>query len=128
MDISSIALIILLLSASALCIFLIIYFNRITKSVENLNVELHNIADQITPVVESLQILSKNLSYLSDDVRTEINKVRWIIDEIKLRAELIFNFEENIREKIGAPAENLIKNLEAIKRGFSVFWQSLNRR
>lgn len=128
MSVIEIAQIILLLSASALCVFLIVYIGRITDSVKEIKDELNKLTNQINPLLDSLQVLSGSIVKLSNEVQSQLDKTRWIVDEVKERVEGLFNFEKKIRDTVEGPANNLFQNLEAIKKGLSAFWQSLFRR
>jgi len=128
MNVIEIAQIILLLSASALCVFLIIYIGRITESVKEIKFELNKLTNQINPLLDSLQVLSSSIVKLSNQVQSQLDKTAWIIDEVKDRVESLFVFERKIRDTVEGPANTLFQNLEAIKKGLSVFWQSLFRR
>lgn len=120
-----IAQIILLISASALCFFLIIYFKKITQSIVELKIELQKISEQLTPVINSFHSLSKSITNLTDEVKNQFDKTKWIIDEVKERVESILNFEKKIQKGIEEPVNNLISNLNALKKGFQVFWEKI---
>jgi len=122
------AQIILLLSAAALCVFLIFYVGKITKSIAEIQKELQNMTRELHPLISSLEALSATVTSLSNDVKNQLGKVSWIFDEIKSKVETVFNFQDRIRDKFENPAQGLVNNLDAIKNGVSAFWHSLKRK
>ncbi|MHC1736602.1 MAG: hypothetical protein AB9882_01175 [Ignavibacteriaceae bacterium] len=122
------AQIILLLSAAALCIFLIYYVGNITKSIKEIQIDLHKMSQDLEPAILSLEKLSATLSSLSNDAKHQLAKVTWLFDEIKSKVESVFNFQDRIREKFENPAQGLLNNLDAIKNGVSAFWHSIKRK
>lgn len=122
------AQIILLLSAAALCIFLIYYVGKITKSITEIQIELHKMTQELQPLILSFEKLSTTITLLSTDVKNQLGKVTWLFDEIKSKVESVFNFQDRIREKFENPAQGLLNNLGAVKNGVSAFWHSLKRK
>jgi len=119
--------IILLISASALCIYLILFLKNMTKSISEIQTDIHRIADQITPLLESLQSLSKSVIVVSDEVKSQLTKTKWIVDEVKSKVESIMNFERKVMEKVDSPIQNMLSNLNAIKRGVTTFFEALRK-
>jgi len=119
--------IILLISASALCIYLILFLKNMTKSISEIQTDIHRIADQINPLLESLQSLSKSVIVVSDEVKSQLTKTKWIVDEVKSKVESIMNFERKVMEKVDSPIQNMLSNLNAIKRGVTTFFEALRK-
>lgn len=119
--------IILLISASALCIYLILFLKDMTKSISEIQTDIHRIAEQINPLLESLQSLSKSVIVVSDEVKSQLTKTKWIIDEVKSKVESIMNFERKVMEKVDSPIQNMLSNLNAIKRGVTTFFEALRK-
>jgi uncharacterized protein YoxC len=124
----TIAEIILLLSASALCIYLIMYIGRITRAVEDMKTEIQKISDNLKPLLNSLQTLSYSLLSISDDIKNQVGKVRWVVDEVKSRVDSILNFENKIKETIENPVQNIKDNIGAWRAGFTAFWNKFKNK
>ncbi len=123
-----IAEIVLLLSASALCIYLILYISRITKAIEDMKTEIQKISDQLKPLLNSLQTLSYSILSISDEIKSNFGKIRWIVDEVKSRVDSLFNIEKKIKETIDDPVQSIKENINAWRSGFSAFWKKLKRK
>ncbi len=127
MDYVFIFQIILLLAASALCVFLIIYFNRITKSITRIENNLDNVTAEIKPLIESTTALSNNINEITEGAKDQLDISKRIITDVKDRVDLILNYEEKIREGVEGPVFGLIKNLSAISKGIDTFWKTFKK-
>lgn len=117
----------LLIAASALCIFLIIYIKKIVEEIGEVRKDVHQLSQNLIPLVDSLQSLSNSVADVSDDVKNQISKLRWIFDELKRRFEKIFEFESKMKKAVETPANNLINNLQALKKGVSTFFDVMRK-
>lgn len=124
MDASTVFSIILLISASALCIALIVYIARITKSVKNIEKKISNLAAEINPLIISARELSDKLSTLTDEINSQVYISKAVVNNVKDSVDKIITFEENIRRGLEEPIMGLLKNLSAIFNGVSSFWST----
>ena len=126
MNVIDILLIILILSASALCIFLIFYLKKLIDHVEAVRKDVHELVEKTTPVLENL-----------DDVTRRANRV---VSEVENYWYEIDSSIKKVRERISGltslkrytdaenPVSELIKNLKALTKGFVAFWQAIKHR
>jgi len=120
--------IILLLSASLLCIFSIVYLNRITKSVLQIEENLKRMINQLSPLIESSNQLMERISNISSDVEKQIYSIRRVIDEVKERVSSVISFERRVQEGIEAPISGILGNLTAISKGVTTFWKKYRNK
>jgi uncharacterized protein YoxC len=116
--------IILILSASALCVALIFYLNRITKSVKAIQNDIQDLSFQVKPLIASTTNLSEKLNQITDKAIEPIESAREIVVEVRQRLDQILSFEERLREGIEKPASELISTLTAISNGVKTFWNA----
>ncbi|NJD23278.1 MAG: DUF948 domain-containing protein [Melioribacter sp.] len=126
MNVIDILLIILILSASALCIFLIFYLKKLIDHVEAVRKDVHELVEKTTPVLENL-----------DDVTRRANRV---VSEVENYWYEIDSSIKKVRERISGltslkgytdaenPVSELIKNVKALTKGFIAFWQAIKHR
>ncbi|OGV15138.1 MAG: hypothetical protein A3J84_10830 [Ignavibacteria bacterium RIFOXYA2_FULL_37_17] len=126
MNVIDILLIILILSASALCIFLIFYLKKLIDHVEAVRKDVHELVEKTTPVLENL-----------DDVTRRANRV---VSEVENYWDEIDSSIKKVRERISGltslkrytdaenPVSELIKNVKALTKGFIAFWQAIKHR
>lgn len=124
MDTASVFLIILLISASALCIALIVYIARITKSINKIEKKISDLTTDLNPLINSARDLSDKLSTLTDEINSQIYISKEVVKNVKDSVDKIISFEENIRRGLEEPVMGLMKNLSAIFNGVNSFWST----
>ena len=120
--------ILLLVSASGLCIALVFTMNRITSSVKEIEIDIKNLTSQIKPLIASTTNLSEKLNYLSEEAKQPVSIARDIAEDIKDRVEVILAFEEKIRKGVEGPVFTFINSISGINNGISAFWNTYKRR
>lgn len=116
--------IILILSASALCIALIIYLNRITKSVKSIENDIKDISFQVKPLIASTINLSEKLNQATDKLSEPVDAFNDIVAEVKERVDRILDLEEKIRDGIEKPASEMLNTFAAVSNGVKTFWNA----
>lgn len=128
MDALTIVYIILLLCASALCIALIIYLNRITKAVKSIESDIKEYSSEIKPLLESTTNLSEKFNLLTAQANEQADVVKKIIGNVKDHVDQILTLEEKLRKGIEEPATDIIKNLSAVVNGVNTFWKTYKNK
>jgi uncharacterized protein YoxC len=116
--------IILILAASALCVALILYLNRITKSVKAIQNDIRDLSFQVKPLIASTTNLSEKLNHMTEKAMEPIDTAKEIVVEVRERVDQILEFEERLREGIERPASELISTLTAVSNGVKTFWNA----
>ena len=126
MNVIDILLIVLILSASAFCIFAIIYLKNLIQQVEAVRKDIHELVVKTIPVLENLS-----------DVARKANRV---VSEVEHYWDELDSSIKNLRERISSltslkritdaenPISELIKNIKAISKGIIAFWQAIKRK
>lgn len=117
--------VLLLASASALCIALVFYIKRITKSFEKMQADISRMADEIHPMLESLEYLTRSVKKITTFAEEQMNSVSWIINTVKSHVVDLLEVEKKIRQGIEGPVQSLTTNLNAVKKGIAAFVQRL---
>ena len=128
MELVNIFYIILLASSSGLCIALIIYLYRITRSVSKIEIDIKDLTDQIKPLIASTTNLSEKLIYISDEAKQPIIIVKEVVEDIKDRINVILELEEKLRKGVEGPLTKLLNSVSGISNGINAFWDSYKRR
>ena len=128
MDIVQILTIVLIVSASALCIALIFYLNKIVKSVQSVNNDIHELSANLKPLIQSTLELSDNLNKITSDAKDQLKISRSIISDFRERADKILSIENKIRSGVEDAVMPFVKNLHAIGIGFESFWRNFNNK
>lgn len=121
-----ILLIILILSASTLCVFAIIYLKRITDQVEAVRKDVHEFISKTNPVVENLEVAARKANRIVSDIENYWEEIDTSIKNLRERI-TGFTSLKNLRD-VEYPAKDLIKNIKAFVKGASAFWNAFKRR
>lgn len=127
MNVVTVLNVILLISASLLCIALIYYLYKITKSFEEIKNDVRELAAEMKPLIESATQLSEKLSNITSEARGQMQTTRDVVMNIKHRVDMILGFEERIRRGIEEPILGLVRNVSAIVNGVNAFWNSYKK-
>jgi uncharacterized protein YoxC len=128
MELVNIFNLILLASATGLCIALIFYFHRITRSVNKIQIDIKDFNDQIRPLIASTTGLSEKLNFISDKAKQPIIIVKEVVEDIKNRINVILEFEEKLRGGVEGPLTKLLNSISGISNGINAFWDTYKRR
>ena len=125
MDTIEILTIILLISASALCIALIYYVRQIVKSVHSVSTDIQGLSHKLNPILQSTFVLSEKLTHITDETESQLQISKSIISDIRDRTDKILNIETKIRGRIEDAVVPLLTNFQALRNGISSFWKTL---
>jgi len=125
MNIIEILTIILLISASALCIALIYYVRQIVKSVHSVSTDIQGLSYKLNPILQSTFVLSEKLTHVTDEAESQLQISKSIISDIRDRTDKILNIETKIRGRIEDAVVPLLTNFQALRNGISSFWKTL---
>ena len=128
MNLLDILLVILIISASSLCIALIYYIWKISISIKAIQDELSKISTDLEPLIESTTQLANNLSNISDNARGQLDTSRNIVTSIKDTVDKILEFEEYVRKGIEGPVRTFIREITAINNGIITFLEKFRNK
>lgn len=96
-----------LLSASALCIYLIVVLARLKDVLTLIQKDLSEIGAKAKPVFENLQVITEKLKSVSGKIDDQIGLVRGSLESVKNAADNIVAFEQRIQESLEEPVVRL---------------------
>lgn len=124
MELTEILTVILLISASVLCIALIYFVYRIVKSVHSIRIDLESFSTKLNPLIESMLISSEKIIHISNEVDSQLQMSRSMISSVREHVDKILNVETRIRSGIENAVMPIIKKVNAVGIGVSSFWKS----
>ena len=128
MDTVQIFTIVLLVSASALCIALIFYINKIVKSVQAINKNLNELSTNLKPLLDSTTELSNNLNKFTAEAKNQLGISRSILNDFRDRADRLLSVEDKIRSGVEDAVMPFVKNLRAVSVGVESFWRNFKNK
>jgi uncharacterized protein YoxC len=120
--------VILLISASALCIALIYYVQQIVKSVHSVSTDIHGLSYKLNPLIESTFVLSGKLAHITDEAESQLQISKSIVSDIRDRANIILNIETKIRNRVEDTVMPIVKNINAVGIGVGAFWRKFRNK
>ncbi len=126
MTVLDIFLIILIIAATALCLYVIVSLRKSIIQIEQLQKDVKQLVENTIPVLHNI-----------NEVTTKVNRV---VTEAENYWDEIDRAIKNLKEKAAGltsltrfadaenPAQDLIKNLKALSKGISVFWNEYKRK
>jgi len=121
-------IIIALFSASALCVALIIYLSRITKTISGVQSDLAGITERTRPILEKTADLSDKLNDIADITKEQVEQVKTMVTDVKDYVDEMLTLGDKVKKTVEDPVAGLIKNLTAVSSGFSMFFNTYKRR
>ena len=128
MDIVQILTVVLIVSASVLCIALIYYLNKIVKSVQSFNKDLSELSANLKPLITSTTELSENLNKFTFEAKDQLRVSRSILNDFRDRADKLLSIEYKIRSGVEDTVMPFVKNLHAVGRGVESFWRNFKNK
>jgi uncharacterized protein YoxC len=121
-----ILLIILILTATALCLFVIVSLKKMNQQIEQLQKDVKQVVEKTIPVLNNINEVTIRVNRVVSEVEDywdEIDRsIRKIKDKVSNFTSLkLLNDAEN-------PTVDLIKNLKALSKGVSAFWREFRRK
>lgn len=96
-----------LLSASALCIYLIVVLVRFKDLLTLLQKDLSEIGAKAKPVLENLEVITDKLKAVSTKIDDQVGIVKGSLESVKFAADHIVEFEQRIQESLEEPVLRL---------------------
>jgi uncharacterized protein YoxC len=128
MNLISVLYVVLLLSASVLCVALVVFLSRISKTVKEIEMEIKDLTLEMKPLIASATNLSEKLNQLSDFADDQLTVTRGIVSKVNNRVDTILDLEEKVRRGFEGPVLDFIKGFSAIANGISAFWNAYRKR
>jgi uncharacterized protein YoxC len=122
MTLVDILLVILIASASALCIALIFYLSKVTKSFNSMQSDLNEISKNFGPLINSLSELTEKLTSVTESAQTQLDVSRNIVYSVKDRVDKILEIEDEVVNTIEGPLLSAVKNIKALSNGVNSFF------
>ncbi|MFH1196502.1 MAG: DUF948 domain-containing protein [bacterium] len=118
MTVIEILLAILIIAASALCVYLIKSLIKLNETLDLIRQDIHTLSEKTLPVLENLNETTRNLNRVTSDVESKVGDIISVVDRYK---EKFLKIKYSATESSGNPIINLVRNLRAISKGTLAF-------
>lgn len=128
MSTTEILTVILLISASALCIALIYFLYQIVKSVHSISLNIEDLSFKLMPLIESTRKVSEKIIHITNEIESQLQISKSLVSDIRERADKILEVETKIHNRIENAVMPIIKNVNAAGIGVGSFWKSYKQK
>ncbi|MCU0342933.1 MAG: hypothetical protein MUF28_03820 [Ignavibacterium sp.] len=128
MDIVEIFTIVLIISATLLCIALIYYIGQVVKSVQSINKELNELSANLKPLLHSTTELSDTINKFTSEAKDQLRISKSILNDFRERADKLLSIEDKIRSGVEDAVLPLFKNVSAVGKGIETFWRNFKNK
>ena len=113
MTISDIFSLVLMGTASLLCIALIFFFVKLSAAVKGFDNSIKQVSEQLKPLTNSLTGLSNRLNGIADEVQAPLNAAINVFLQLKERVDIVLNVEEDIRETVVSQISAVVNGIKS---------------
>jgi len=118
---TEILIVIVLVLVCVLIIFSFITLNKLNRSIDVLSADLHRLIDSTIPVLDNLNEASEKIAKVAEDAKNHMNELNEFILNTKNKLNsLTARIKEGTDQN---PVLNLVRNLSALSKGISAFWE-----
>lgn len=125
MTLIEVLLIILILSASTLCVYLIFSIKKLLKEVEVVRADIHEFINKANPVLNNLADVSQKANRIVSEAENYWDEIDSSIKKLKEKVNDLTSFRK-FRDAEN-PTSELIRNIKALIKGASAFWHAFKR-
>ncbi|MEW6653249.1 MAG: DUF948 domain-containing protein [Bacteroidota bacterium] len=120
-----ILLVLLIITATALCIYLILVLKKLTVQLNNLQNDIKQLVDSTIPVLKNLNEVTLRANRIVSSAENYWEGIERSIENVRMK----FSNFTSVARFDGAeyPARNLVQNIKAFYRGFTAFWHELRK-
>lgn len=103
-----------LLSAAALCMYLIVTLVRLNATLASVQRDVSDVAKQLKPLLEHLTVVSEKLRSIATQIDEQVSLARGSLESIRRMARNIEQFEERIQQRLEEPIHKVLSALGGI--------------
>jgi uncharacterized protein YoxC len=126
MNLIDIFLIILILSASSLCIFLILYLKKVSGQVEAVSKDIHRLVENTIPILNNLEEVTKRANIIVTGVEGYWKEIDHSIETLRGKISNSGSWEKFRDVKM--QLIELRKKFRAITKGVSAFYRKYKKK
>lgn len=127
MDLLLIAQIIILLSLSALAIYMIVVLSKLRELIGTVDQNLKQITSKTLPTLDNLEVITAKLRTIVVNFDEQLDTVKESVETIKGIAENVAAFERRLQDAVESPIMDVMNAIGGIIRGFTSFLGRVTR-
>jgi uncharacterized protein YoxC len=128
MDTIEILTVILLISASILSLALVYFVYKFIKSVRSIGADIKTLSEKLRPILKSTFTFLEKLTHITDEVESQVQISKSIINDIRDHTDKILNVVTKIRNGVEDTVIPILNNIKAVYKGTNSFWKTLKSK
>lgn len=121
----NIFLIILSISATVLCIYLIFTLKKLVAQMNELQKDVKNLVENTIPVLRNLNDVTLKANRIVSSAEDYWEGIERSIENVRNKFSKLINITRYDGAEL--PARNFMQNIKAVSRGISAFWQEFKK-
>ncbi len=111
------AIIIALLSVSALSVYLIVTLIRVRDILNQIEHDVKEVSAKALPVLDNLEVITTRIKNVTENIEEQIEVVGHTIRSIRGITDNVVDFQQRLQEKVQEPVFEALNVLSAMVRG-----------
>lgn len=120
-----IAEIVLFLTLTILAVYLINFMKKFLESISNIENEVVQIADQLSPVIIDMKFITDDVKVIVDKSRNQFKKIEEVTDEITDKGKDLLETIDHVQNFSSRYLNNGLNLISALSNGISTFKSKL---
>ena len=113
-----------LISASALCIYLIVVLVRVRELLTDMKKDLGDLSEKALPVLDNLGVITDHLKSVSEKVDDQVGLIKGSLESVRQAADNFVSLEQRLQDSLEEPVMRLSAILGAIVNRVASFFGS----
>ncbi|HLP16941.1 MAG TPA: DUF948 domain-containing protein [Bacteroidota bacterium] len=123
-----IAQILVLLSLSALAIYLVVVLSKVKDMINTVELNIKEVSARALPVLENMEALTAKLRTITDSIDDQMSLIRNSLQTLRDVTENISRFERKVQDHIEGPIMEVASVVGGFITGVAGFLQKVTRR
>lgn len=123
-----IAQILVLLSLSALAIYLVVVLSKVKDMLNTVEINIKEVSARAIPVLENMEALTAKLRSITDNIDDQMALIRTSLQTLRDVTENISRFERKVQDHIEGPVMEVATAVGGFIRGVAGFLHKVTRR
>ncbi len=123
-----IAQILVLLSLSALAIYLVVVLSKVKDMLSTVEVNIKEVSARAIPVLENMEALTSKLRTITDSIDDQMSLIRNSLQTLRDVTENISRFERKLQDHIEGPVMEVASVVGGFISGIAGFLHRITRR
>lgn len=123
-----IAQILVLLSLSALAIYLVVVLSKVKDMLSTVEVNIKEVSARAIPVLENMEALTGKLRTITDNIDDQMTMIRNSLQTLRDVTEKIARFEQKVQDHIEGPVMEVASVVGGFISGIAGFLHRVTRR